>query len=194
MIQPLKLFLKSTIFDKEKVLTIDPEFVEYDGINFSKFEIAEIRYGIKSINGYRFRIGRIYCIDIKSLNGNILKFRLKSLYRIRIKKLEEKYKLILNALFKNYLNDISLTYIKMFNDKIDFSILGVTFSQSGIQLGKKSDIISWIDLGTKNYNSYYSLFSNSDSKNYKLFYYLSDWNTVVLYSVSRSILKAKKLL
>lgn len=82
----------------------------------------------------------------------------------------------------------------MFNDITDFSILGVIFSQSGIQLDKKSDIISWIDLGTKNYNTYYSLFSKSDSKKYKLFYYLSDWNTVVLYSVSRSILKAKKLL
>lgn len=194
MIQTLKLFLKSSIFDKEKVLIVDPGFLEYDGINFSKFEIAEIRFGIKSIKGYNFRIGRIYCIDIKSLNGNIIKLRLKSLYRIRIKKLEEKYKIILNALFKNYINDISLTYIKMFNDITDFSILGVMFSQSGIQLDKKSDIISWLDLGTKNYNTYYSLFSKSDPKKYKLFYYLSDWNTVVLYSVSRSILKAKKLL
>jgi len=194
MPQPLKLFLKSTIFEKEKVLIIDPEFLEYDGMNFSKFEIAEVCYGIKAIKGYRFRIGRIYCIDIKSLNGNIIKLRLKSLYRIRIKKLTEKYKIILNALFKNYINDISLTYIKMFNDKIDFSVLGVIFSQAGIQLDKKSDIISWLDLGTKKYNTYYSLFSNSDSKKYKLFYYLSDWNTVVLYSVSRSILKAKQLL
>lgn len=83
MAQTLQLIVKSSIFDKENSLTINPEFIQYKNINFSKFEITDVRYGIKAIKGYRFRIGRIYCIDIKGLDGTVIKIRLKSLYRVR---------------------------------------------------------------------------------------------------------------
>lgn len=194
MAQSLQLTLKTTIFDKEKVLIINPDFIEFDSSSLSKFEIDELRYGVKAIKGYRFRIGRIYCIDIKSFSGNIIKIRLKSLYRIRRKKLGNKYKMILGALFENYINDISRRFIEKFNNGSDFNILGVTFTQEGLLLDKKPEIIPWSAIGTKNYRTYYSLFSNTDSKKYRIFQYLTDWNTIVLYTVSRSILKAKKLL
>ena len=101
----------------------------------------------------------------------------------------EKYKLILSALFENFLNDILLYLIAKFNHKIDFKLLGVVFTQEGIILDNKSDIISWFDLGTKNYWTYFSVFSTSDPNKYKAFQYLTDWNTVVLYSVTRHIIK-----
>jgi hypothetical protein len=190
----VRLILKPTIFDSEKNIVITPEAIEFDNTSLSKFEISELRYGVKAIRGYRFRIGRIYCVDIKSFTGVIIKIRLKSIYRIRKNQLGQKYKAILEAVFDNFINDISQSFIQKFKKGIDFNLLGVTFMQEGILLDKKYKIITWQDLGTKNYLSYYSLFSKEDSNKYKAFYYLSDWNTIVLYSVSRHILKEKKLL
>jgi hypothetical protein len=192
--QSLQLILKTSIFDKKTNLIITPELIEYNHKSFSKFEIADLRYGIKAIKGYRFRIGRIYCIDLRSLTGDVIKIRLISLYRIKKTRLEEQYKLVVSALLENFINDISRGFINNFRNKIDFNILGVTFTQEGIRLNNKSEIITWFDLGTKNYWTYFSLFSNSNLTVYKTFEYLNDWNTIVLYSVSRSILKAKNLL
>ena len=194
MAQTLKLSLKSSIFHKAKQLIIEPEYIEFDDKSFSKFDIAEMRYGIKAIKGYRFRIGRVYCIDIKNLDGSIIKIRLKSLYRIRRILLGKKYKQIVETLFDNFINDISLSYIKKFNDKVNFILLGNSFTQEGIILSQTNEIISWFDLGSKDYYGYYSLFSITNPNKYAAFYYLTDWNTIVLYSVSREILKSKKLL
>ena len=85
MAQSLTLTLKESIFNKESTINITPELLEYQNISFSKFEIDEIRYGVKAIEGYRFRIGRIYCIDVKSLSGTVLRIKLKSVYGIRKK-------------------------------------------------------------------------------------------------------------
>ena len=87
MAQTLKLNLKTSLFHTERPLLITPELIEYNNYSFSKFEISELRYGVKAVEGYRFRIGRIYCIDIKSLRGNVIKIRLMSLYRVRKNKL-----------------------------------------------------------------------------------------------------------
>ena len=194
MAQSLSISLKETIFDKERVLVISPEAIDYKDTSLSKFEIDEIRYGVKAINGYRFTIGRIYCIDLKSLSGTILKIRLKSIYGIRKKLLAEKYLVIVRALLENYINDVSNRFINRFMSKKDFDLLGITFTQAGIKLNTNSDFILWEDVGTKNYARYYALFSKTDPNNYKALYYLEDWNTTVLYSVSRYILKAKKLM
>jgi len=194
MAQTIQIHLKSSIFDKEKLLTINPSFIEFDKVILQKSEIAGLRYGIKSIRGYTFRIGRIYCIDIRNLNGDIIKIRLKSLYRVRRILLAKKYKQIVEAIFDNYINDISRDFIKKFNNKNDFKLLGNTFTQEGIILYETNEVITWLDLGTKNYYSYYSLFSITNPNKNKSFYYLADWNTIVLLSVSRHILKSKKLL
>lgn len=194
MAQSLTLTLKETVFSKKNTLIISPESFEYQNISLSKFEIDEIRYGVKAIRGSMFRIGRMYCIDIKSVSGNILKIRLKSLYGIRRKTLEGKYRLIVKALLENYISQVSESFINLFKNKIDFDLLGITFTQEGIIPDKKTQVITWDDLGTKNYSRYYTIFSKENPNNYKAFYYLDDWNTAVLYSVSRYILKAKKII
>ncbi|HSV10057.1 MAG TPA: hypothetical protein VLI68_04765 [Hanamia sp.] len=191
MLESLKFHLKPSIFESEKILILNPEFLEFETVNFSKLEIAELRYGIRAIKGYRFRIGRIYCIDIKSLSGEIIKIRLKSVYRVRRVYLGKKFKEIVEAILANYINDISKDYFQRFKNKNEFNILGNIFKQEGIVLDKTVDIIPWTDLGTKNYLTYYSLFSKANPNLYRSFTYLLDWNTIVLYSVSRSILKQK---
>ncbi|MGG9963854.1 hypothetical protein [Ferruginibacter sp. SUN106] len=191
MTLPLQIQLKASIFASEKSLKINAEFLEFGEESLSKFEIAEIRYGVKAINGPSFRIGRIFQVEVKSVTGKIIKIRFQSVYQVRRKKLEEKYLQILNALFENYFNDIVGDFVKSFNDKIDFDILGVTFTQEGVILNKNTATIEWLNLGTKNYWTYYSLFSKSDAHHNRSFYYLTDWNTIILQTVSRHILKEK---
>lgn len=194
MAQSLTLNLKETIFEKETTLIISPESIEYQNESLSKFEIDEIRYGVKFIRGYSFYIGRIYCIDIKSVSGTIMKIRLKSLYSIRKKRLGEKYNAILQALWGNYMWNVAESFINIFKSKNDFDLLGIIFTQDGVMFNKKSDLIPWEELGTKNYSGYYAIFSKTNHNNYKAFYYLEDWNTAILYSVLRYILNAKKLI
>ncbi len=69
----LELFVSPAFFDTRKKLVITDEYLEYDNQNFSKLEIAEFKYGVASISGYMFRIGRIYSIDIKNTEQRLLK-------------------------------------------------------------------------------------------------------------------------
>jgi hypothetical protein len=194
MPQTIKLHLKTSLFHKEKQLLITPEYIEFDNTNFSKFDIAEIRYGVKAIKGSHFVIGRTYCIDIKSLAGQVTSIKLVSLYRIRRNLLWKKYKKIVEALLDNFINDLVATSTRDFNNGRDFMLLGNVFMQEGVLLHNSNDIIPWEDLGTKNYYQYYSLFSKANPNKYASFYYLTDWNTVQLLMVSREILIAKNLM
>ena len=93
MNQSIQLFIKSSILDRERQLTVTNDFIEFDNTEFSsetpikllKSDITGLRHGVKWINGYQFVIGRIYCIDLLSSNSEILKIRSKSVYGIRKK-------------------------------------------------------------------------------------------------------------
>ncbi len=118
---------------------------------------------------------------------------MKSIYTINLKTIEEKYFKILNELNKKFINDISNNYFQMFLNKIDFIILGTTFSQQGITFDKKQSIIAWSNAGYKEYTYYFSLFSKLNANQNKLFYYRLDWNAIVIKQVSKAIFKYKKL-
>lgn len=194
MSQPFTIPLKETVFDKENTLVITGESIEYKKASLSKLDIDEIRHGVKKFiwfDGIYF--GRKYCIDVKSHSGTVIRIRLQSAYGIRRKRLYKKYRIIVDALWENYMRDVAENFVNFYKNKIDFDLLGILFSQAGIQLSKQSDLIPWEDVGTKNYYRYYAIFSKENPTIYKAFYYLEDWNTSILYYVSRSILKAKKL-
>lgn len=171
---------------KLKPVVINPDSIEYDSTNLSKFEITGIRYGIKNYFGWNLT-GIIYIIELKSITGKVFKIRFKGR-----KQAIEQYKQIVYAIVENFIDDISKSLITQFNNKSNFELLGITFSQEGIKFDSKSEIIPWAEVGTRNYHRYYSIFSTKDSHNYRIFLYLTDWNTVVMYSVSRYILKSKE--
>jgi hypothetical protein len=199
MTQALEVTLKSSIFDRERRLIINKDCIEFDNSRFNskataklfKSEISGFRYGIKWINGYQFVIGRIYCIDVRSSDKRLLKIRLKSVYGVRKRQLTEKYGIIVNTLYDYFFDDISRDYLSQFAKQKNFEILSVTFTQTGIALYSNSAIIPWEDVGTRSYQTYYVLFCKSEPNKYRAFEYLYHWNTGVLYSVSREILKEK---
>jgi hypothetical protein len=195
----LEITIRSSVFDRPRLLTIDKDYIEYDQrvlkddllTRFTKEEITGIKFGIKPIQGYWFSIGRIYSIDVLSNKNRIIKIRLKTLYGRRKKELFEKYSAIINLLHQNFIDDIVSSYLQQFREEKEFSIAGIRFTHSGIFLTESSEIILWDDVSTKNYSRFYSIHSKSDPGRYKLSEWLETWNTSILYSVSRQILKDK---
>ena len=137
----LEFIVRSTILDRLRLLTIDSEYFEFDdkdrvseaSTRFLKADIATLRYGVKAIRGYRFRIGRIYCIDVMDVSGIIIKIRLKSLYRVRRKLLGKKYQEIVGSLFKYYFHDVTRDYLEQFQAGQPVELLDVNLDSNGVR-------------------------------------------------------------
>jgi len=79
--ESLTFTLRSSIFDRPRQLTICSGYLEFDDndragappTRFERSEIESLRYGAKAIRGSEFRIGRIYCIDIRSTSGQVIR-------------------------------------------------------------------------------------------------------------------------
>lgn len=179
---------------RKRLLTITPDFIDFKNKNFSKFEIAEIRYGLQPIHGLRTRIGRMYCIDVMSLSGKIIKIRFTVLYGIGRKKADGIYSSVVNILFENFFSEISEQYINAFFRNEEVALLGVKLTSKGLVLREKTDPVPWEDIGIRNYWSYCTIIVISNPSVYRSFTYLSDWNAIVLYSIMKYILKSKNLL
>lgn len=190
----LEIEIKPNVLDRDRKLIITPDIVTYEDSNwkdipnttFNKDEIEGLRFGIEPIQGYAFTIGRRYCIDIKGFDGSLMKIRFTSLYGIRRKLLHEKYVSILNTLFNTHQEDIINRHIESFNRISFVEILGTTFKTDGVTLNGNN--IPYDDLGFKEYKDYYALFSKSNPKLYKAYSYLKDWNSAVVYSISKQLL------
>jgi hypothetical protein len=195
-----EIIFKPTFFSDEQKLVLNPEFIEFykspedvNPIRFSKLEIDGFRFGVKWLRGYQLVFGRVYCVDIKSTTGTIIKIRLTSVYKIRVKNLHKTYNLIVNAMLQYYASELVNQYLKLFNYKQPFSILNVYFSQLGIVLNDKYNI-EWNNIDVRTYTRYVAISTKNKSEIYKAFDYIEEWNTLVLYNVLRLILKSKNLL
>lgn len=199
---PTTVLIRSSVFDRDRQLIFSDEGIRFEESDLKgaplklihKKSINGFRYGVKWIRGFEFVIGRIYCIDIMADNKTALKIRLKSLYGVRKILLSEKYSQIIRLLFDYFFEDILKQYAKNIDNGETISLLGTAISQKGLHLSSGSPFISWENLGTGAYTTYYALFSKIDSGNYKTFDYLTDWNTALLFSLTRSILHRKGLI
>jgi hypothetical protein len=71
---------KFSIFGRPRQLTLSPEFLEFDDndkissipTKFLNKDIDGLRYGVKWIQVFGLDIGRIYCIDISSMDALFL--------------------------------------------------------------------------------------------------------------------------
>ena len=196
-----EIMVRSSILDRPRLLVIDPQYIEFDDqdrvsmppTRFLRTEIQALRYGVKGIRGYRFRIGRIYCIDVMDISGRVIKIRLKSVYRVRRKLLGEKYQEITNSLFKYYFHDMTRHYLRQFQEGQSVELLGVKLKQHAVMFDEKVGWVGWEFLGTKRYWHYYTLYSEESPDNYRAFVFLDDWNAGVLRGLIEVILKEKFL-
>jgi len=197
--------IKDSFFDRHpKELLFTPQSIIFSNqklsvpttTDLSKEEPLEFRFGIKWIRGFEFIVGRKYQLLIKNSDGEIIKISFSSYYGINKVHLYNQYAEILNQLWESYFDGLVDHYLALFSQKIPFILANVTFDELGIRIKSANFIkeeeksLLWPDVGTKNYRTYFAIFSKQNPSNINKGYsYLDDWNTGVLYSVIETILK-----
>jgi len=198
MAPELTFLIKSSLFDRDRMLTIHPDYLAFDDndlksagpTTIEKANIESFRFGIDWATGLYFTIGRTYRIEVRNHEGKVIRIRLRSIYGIRKKQLTEKYKTIYGALHDSYFNDLGLHYVKLVNDGLAFKLAGVTITPAGIE-DPKIGALAWVSLGLRAYTTYFAIYDNSDPTKYHIFDYGIEWNAVLLYSVLAYILKQR---
>lgn len=196
-----KVFLiRPLFFSKARLLVMLPEAIkmgrseDIPDITFEREEIEAYRYKAARVHMYGLPVYSYYKIDIRSLSGQTIKIRLLSILGVGKDKKGQTYTKALQTIYQYYFRNVVIEYLEFLKNGIDFEISGLIFTKDGIQLDKKADLIQWEDVGTRNYYFNYAVYSKNDQYNCKNFGYWEEWNTPVIYSLTRSILKAKKLL
>lgn len=190
--------VKSSWLDRWRLLKLYPDRIEFENSNlrnaalttYDKSEIVGFKYGIEWVTGYAFTFGRKYVIDVKTVNGAIIKIRLGSVYRIGLMEKHRSYAAIVNCLYDHYFDALSLSYIANFENDVPFELVGITFQKDGISL-KTKEFIPWEEVQTRRYQTYFAVYSANNRNVVQLNYYLHDWNVGILYSVARKILMDK---
>lgn len=198
---PLVYYIRSTAFDRSRALTFDGDAIHFDdkdligqkGSYIARSELDAVRMGVKWIKGYSFIIGRIYCIDIRSTTGIVIKVRLKSIYGINRQLVAGKYQDIVKSLYDLFLDKIVLDKVGAVKEANSILLAGMQISNAGVSWDSRQ-MIPWDDVGIKTYTSYYAVFQKSIPNNYKPLEYVNEWNCHILYGVLMVLLKDKGLL
>ena len=192
----------------ERQLIINEDFLKFENkdlvnhefTTFLKEDIAEYSYGVKWMR-YKFVFGREYVISVRNHNNQIIKINFKT-YFVRKKKVYHKLcNDILITLWDCHFDKITNDFIKKQEAGDEFNIGEVTFNKEGLviisnsSLKQKSEFISWEKVRIKNYATYFSIYNQDDAMNINRGYsYLNDWNTAVLHSVTKTLLKRKNII
>ncbi|TKC08282.1 hypothetical protein FA048_14090 [Pedobacter polaris] len=205
--EQITLTIKRGPFDnKPRQLILDPTFISFEDdesstkslTKFEKNSITAYRFGVKWIRGFEFTVGREYQIFIRNNEGKILKINFKSFYGRKKQENYEKYIKIINTLWVFYFSDITNNLLQQFNETKEFDIGAVKFKREGLEINiaglikEEKKQILWDQVATRDYQTYFAIYSLDDkSKINRTYNYLSDWNTGVLYSAVRTILKIR---
>jgi hypothetical protein len=197
--------IKQGYFDrKPKNLSFTPQSIVFGDQKLSVPAITSLsqgapiqyRFGIKWIRGFEFTVGRKYQLLIRNSDGEMIKISFGSYYGINKIALYNQYAEILNQVWVTYFDALVDHYLALFDQKAPFTLADVLFEESGVKIKATSFIkeeekfLPWPDVGTKNYRTYFAIFSKQNPSNINKGYsYLDDWNTGVLYSVMETILK-----
>ncbi|MFH6995150.1 hypothetical protein [Flavobacterium sp. FlaQc-48] len=201
-----RFFIKRGYFDNAiRELVFSHNFLKFEDKDlshelntiFQKEEIKDFRYGIRWIK-FEITYGREYQIFIRNKQDKTLKITFKSYFGHKKEILHKQYSQIVDNLWDYYFADIINDFINIYNDGREFTIGDVHFSKEGISLNvsgifnEKRIYILWENVRTKNYHTYFSIYSAENPQNINRGYnYHQDWNVSVLYSVIRTILRNK---
>ena len=201
--QTLQISFKSNLlFGPSKQLTVSKESIQLTkagktaekSIRFDKADIVAYRFGIKWISGYTFTIGREYHIFVKDKADREMKISLQSLYGFKKAKLGEQYSEIMQSLWVNHFREIANDYLKQLSDGKTISLCGVQITDKDVTietnnlLTKKRVSIPWKHLGTKDYHTYYAIFSTENPADVNRgYYYMDEWNAGILYTVVETL-------
>ena len=186
-------------------LKISQEFVQFENSDlysipftlFKKEDIVEYKFGIHWMQ-YKFVFGREYLIFIRNKENKILKINFKTYFGNKKKEYHVLFNEILDSLWDFHFEDITNDFIEKHKKGEDFKIGDVVFTKDSIMINvsgvvnESSKSIPWEKIRTRSYQTYFAIYSEDDARNINRgFSYLNDWNTSVLYSVLKTLLKQK---
>lgn len=187
------------IFNEENFKFEDKDFGNYLFTIFDKEEIIDYRFGVRWIR-FEFTYGREYQIFVRNKEHKVIKISFKSYFGRKKNILHKLYSDILTELWNYYFEDIINNFIDKHNNNEEFSIGDVLFAKDNIELNisgifnQKKVVIPWDKIRTRAYYSYFSIYSIDNPSDINRGYsYKEDWNTNILYSVIRKLLKQKKI-
>lgn len=202
----LEFIIKRGVTDNApRQLILNPEFIQFESndlvtnlyTTFQKNEIAEFRYGMKWIT-FKITFGREYFIYIRNDKNKIIKINFRTYFGRKKTEYHKLYSDIVQNLRRIYFEEKVLESIKKHENDEEFTIGKVNFNKDHIKIkvsgiiNETEKIITWKNIRTKDYVSYFAVYSAEDpSKINRGYSYLNDWNTSVLYSVLRTILRNK---
>lgn len=206
MVSELRIKIKRSFLDNYKRdLHLHPDFIKFEDkdlknngfTSFKANEIKEFRYGI-TFYQYKFVFGREYQLYIKNFDDEILKIRFNTYFGIKKYECHEIYANMLNSLWGLYFENISHSFIKEFEAGESFFIGDVNINPEGViisvskLLKQEKKLIPWNDVAVRKYKTYISIYSKENPLDYNRGYsYKEDWNTFVLYSVTKYIIENK---
>ena len=189
--------------NKPRKLIFNKDFLKFENKNriddlftiFPKHEIKDYRFGIRWIR-FELTYGREYQIFIRNKENKIIKISFKSYLGRNKNKLHQLYSEIVDELWNYFIADIVNDFLVKHQNGEEFTIGDVTFYGDRIRLNVSGIFnqnkveISWNKIRTRNYYSYFSIYSVDNPADVNRGYsYFEDWNTSVLYSVIRTILR-----
>lgn len=148
---------------------------------------------------FYFTFGRQYIIEIKGKDGKILRIAFSCYFRRNLNENHKKYTDILDAMWDYHFGEITDSYLSLFRNEVPFTIGNIKFSTEGITMKvdntlKHNEVhIPWEKVRTQNYHTYFAIYSADDAHINSTHSYKEDWNTNVLYSVLRTILRDKNI-
>ncbi len=200
-----KFIIKRGSSDAHKrELIINENFLKFedkDTVNpFTTFEGSEItdyRFGIRWIR-FELTYGREYQIFVRNNQNKTIKISFKSYFGRKRNILHKLYVDIQNELWSAFFGKMVDEYLEKFEKGIEFSTGDVLINKDYIELNvsgiasQKRVRIYWENVRTRNYFTYFSIYSTENPAAINRGYnYKEDWNTSVVYSVVRTILRNK---
>lgn len=160
---------------------------------FLRSEITDYRFGIFWLN-LDITFGRQYKIHIRNRDNQILKIAFKSYFGHKVNECHQQYCDILDALWKFHFSKITDDYLQRFENEEEFTLANVHFTKEGITIDEKKGLIPWEEVRTSSHYTYFAIYSEKDASGINRQYnYLNDWNSAVLFSTLRTILKYKNI-
>ncbi|MCR5862411.1 hypothetical protein LRS05_09735 [Flavobacterium sp. J372] len=190
---------RKLIINREEISFENKNRINETFTTFFKEEISEYRFGISWMQ-YHITFGREYIIEIKNFKGEILKINFKSYFGRNVKSLHQNYLDILENLWEYHFSEMVSSYLNLFSAGIEFSIGNVVFTYVGIiikidrTVWQKEIFIPWECVRTNSYATYFAIYSKENPSDINSIHnYFEDWNTDVLFSVIRTILRNKNI-
>ncbi|TRX35391.1 hypothetical protein [Flavobacterium restrictum] len=201
------VFKRSFKDGKQRRLLFNPKNLQFEDKDFGndlftlfeKEAITDYRFGIRWIR-FELTYGREYQIFVRSKENKVIKISFRSYLGRKKNILHKFYTEILTELWNYYFEDIIHNFINKHNRDEEFSIGDVLFTKDCLELNisgifnQKKVVIPWDKIRTRGYRSYFSIYSiDNPSEINRGYSYKEDWNTNVLHSVIRTLLKQKKI-